>query len=45
MGGKGFSPKLKTYVEKNYKDTKSDLFAVILLKDVMNLQRKIVTLL
>ena len=30
MGGKGFSPKLKTYVEKNYKDTKSDLFAVFI---------------
>lgn len=32
MGGKGFSPKLKTYVEKNYKDTKSDLFAVFIEK-------------
>lgn len=30
MGGKGFSPKLKTYVEKNYKDSKSDLFAVFI---------------
>ena len=30
MGGKGFSPKLKTYVEKNYKYTKSDLFAVFI---------------
>ena len=30
MGGKGFSPKLKTYVEENYKDTKSDLFAVFI---------------
>ena len=30
MGGKGFSPRLKTYVEKNYKDTKSDLFAVFI---------------
>ena len=30
MGGKGFSPKLKAYVEKNYKDTKSDLFAVFI---------------
>lgn len=30
MGGKGFSQKLKTYVEKNYKDSKSDLFAVFI---------------
>ena len=30
MGGKGFNPKLKTYVEKNYKDSKSDLFAVFI---------------
>ena len=30
MGGKGFSPKLKTYIEKNYKDSKSDLFAVFI---------------
>ncbi|WP_315321996.1 BREX-1 system adenine-specific DNA-methyltransferase PglX [Fusobacterium pseudoperiodonticum] len=30
MGGKGFSPKLKTYVEKNYKDSKSDSFAVFI---------------
>ena len=30
MGGKGFSPKLKTYVEKNYKDSKSDLFAIFI---------------
>ena len=30
MGGKGFIPKLKTYVEKNYKDSKSDLFAVFI---------------
>lgn len=30
MGGKGFSDKLKQYVEKNYKDTKSDLFAVFI---------------
>ena len=30
MGGKGFSLKLKTYVEKNYKDSKSDLFAVFI---------------
>ena len=30
MGGKGFSSKLKAYVEKNYKDTKSDLFAVFI---------------
>jgi len=30
MGGKGFSPKLKTYVEKNYKDSKTDLFAVFI---------------
>ena len=30
MGGKGFSPKLKAYTEKNYKDTKSDLFAVFI---------------
>ena len=29
MGGKGFSPKLKTYVEKNYKDTKSDFICSI----------------
>ena len=32
MGGKGFSPKLKTYVEKNYKDSKSDSFAVFIEK-------------
>ena len=30
MGGKGFNTKLKTYVEKNYKDSKSDLFAVFI---------------
>ena len=30
MGGKGFSLKLKTYVEKNHKDSKSDLFAVFI---------------
>ena len=30
MGGKGFSPKLKTYTEKNYKDTKSDLGVVFI---------------
>ena len=30
MGGKGFSTKLKAYVEKNYKDSKSDLFAVFI---------------
>ena len=30
MGGKGFSPKLKAYTEKNYKDSKSDLFAVFI---------------
>ena len=30
MGGKGFSPKLKAYVEKNYKDSKSDLFAAFI---------------
>ena len=30
MSGKGFSTKLKAYVEKNYKDSKSDLFAVFI---------------
>ena len=30
MGGKGFSPKLKVYTEKNYKDSKNDLFAVFI---------------
>ena len=30
MGGKGFSPKLKAYTEKNYRDSKSDLFAVFI---------------
>ena len=30
MGGKGFSSKLKAYTEKNYKDSKSDLFAVFI---------------
>ena len=30
MGGKGFSLKLKTYIEKNFKDSKSDLFAVFI---------------
>ena len=30
MGGKGFSPKLKKYVEKNYKDSKSDLGVVFI---------------
>ena len=30
MGGKGFGPKLKTYIEKNYKDSKSDSFAVFI---------------
>ena len=32
MGGKGFDDKLKKYVEKNYKDTKSDLFAAFIEK-------------
>lgn len=32
MGGRGFDDKLKKYVEKNYKDTKSDLFAVFIEK-------------
>lgn len=32
MGGKGFSDKLKKYVEKNYKDSKGDLFAVFIEK-------------
>lgn len=32
MGGKGFSDILKKYVEKNYKDSKSDLFAVFIEK-------------
>ena len=32
MGGKGFSTKLKAYVEKNYKDTKSDLGVVFIEK-------------
>ena len=32
MGGKGFDDKLKKYVEKNYKNTKSDLFAVFIEK-------------
>lgn len=30
MGGRGFSPKLKNYTEKNYKDSKSDLFSVFM---------------
>ena len=30
MGEKGFNPKLKTYIEKNYKDSKSDLFSVFI---------------
>ena len=30
MGGKGFSTKLKAYTEKNYKNSKSDLFAVFI---------------
>ena len=30
MGGKGFSTKLKAYTEKNYKDSKTDLFAVFI---------------
>ena len=30
MGGKGFSQKLKAYVEKNYKDSKSDLGVVFI---------------
>ena len=32
MGGKGYSEKLKKYVEKNYKDSKGDLFAVFIEK-------------
>lgn len=32
MGGKGFSDKLKKYIEKNYKDSKGDLFAVFIEK-------------
>lgn len=32
MGGKGYSEKLKKYVEKNYKDGKGDLFAVFIEK-------------
>lgn len=32
MGGKGFDDKLKKYVEKNYKDSKGDLFAVFIEK-------------
>jgi hypothetical protein len=32
MGGKGYSPTLKKYVEKHYKDSKSDLFAVFMEK-------------
>lgn len=32
MGSKGFSDKLKKYVEKNYKDSKADLFAVFIEK-------------
>ncbi len=32
MGGKGYSPILKKYVEKHYKDSKSDLFAVFMEK-------------
>lgn len=30
MGGKGYTPTLKKYVEKEYKDSKSDLFAVFI---------------
>lgn len=30
MGNKGFSAKLKSYAEKNYKNSKSDLFAVFI---------------
>ena len=30
MGGKGFNTKLKAYTEKNYKDSKSDLFTVFI---------------
>lgn len=32
MGGRGFSDKLRKYVEKNYKDSKGDLFAVFIEK-------------
>lgn len=32
MGSKGFDKKLKTFVEKNYKDVKSDLFSVFIEK-------------
>ena len=32
MGGKGFNSKLKNYVDKYYKDSKSDLFAVFMEK-------------
>ena len=30
MGGKGFNTKLKAYTEKNYKNSKSDLFAIFI---------------
>ena len=30
MGGKGFSPKLKAYVEKNYKDSKAELGVIFI---------------
>lgn len=33
MGGKGYSDILKKYVEKNYKDSKADLFAVFMEKN------------
>ncbi|MGL6131484.1 MAG: Eco57I restriction-modification methylase domain-containing protein, partial [Fusobacteriaceae bacterium] len=33
MGSKGYSDILKKYIEKNYKDSKADLFAVFMEKD------------
>ncbi|MGL5100059.1 MAG: Eco57I restriction-modification methylase domain-containing protein, partial [Fusobacteriaceae bacterium] len=39
MGGKGYTEALKKYVEKNYKDSKADLFAVFM-EQCSNLTKK-----
>ncbi|MDM8540242.1 BREX-1 system adenine-specific DNA-methyltransferase PglX, partial [Desulfococcaceae bacterium HSG9] len=33
MGGKGMNPRLKTFLQKNYKDVKSDLFSAFMVRN------------
>lgn len=35
MGGKGMNPRLKTYLQDNYADVKSDVFAAFILRDTL----------